>query len=136
MNETQIWERLRSARVGVLSTNRADGPPHLVPLVFSVVDEQTLVSAVDEKPKRDRRLARLHNIERDPRVAVLVQHYDEDWSGLWWVRAEGSAAVRDRVPEEWERRLIADYPDYEEQQLGPFVVIEVDRVSGWSAVGA
>lgn len=135
MTEAEIWERLRAARVGVLATNRSDGPPHLVPFVFSVVADATLVSAVDEKPKRDRRLARLANIDRDPRVAVLVQHYDEDWSELWWVRAEGSATVRDRVPDEWERRLVGEYPDYEDQRLGPFVVIRVDDVAGWSAAG-
>jgi hypothetical protein len=73
MNEAQMWERIRNARVGVLGTIRPDGSPHQVPFVYAAVSDRVLVSAVDSKPKSGRRLARLVNIEAEPRVSVLVQ---------------------------------------------------------------
>ena len=64
-------------------------------MTFAVLGE-LLCFAVDEvKPKRDARLARLDDIARDPRVALLVDHYDADWSALWWVRIDGDAAAHE-----------------------------------------
>ena len=60
-----------------------------------MVEGDTLYSAVDEKPKRTHRLQRLRNIEVNPRVEVLIDHYDDDWSRLWWVRLRGSARIVD-----------------------------------------
>ena len=85
-------ERVREARVGRLATIGADGRPHLVPICFAL-EGDVLYSAVDEKPKRSKRLQRLENIRNRPDVAVLVDHYDEDWERLWWVRLEGTASV-------------------------------------------
>jgi PPOX class probable F420-dependent enzyme len=75
-----VPERVREARVGRLATLDADGSPHLVPFCFAL-DGDVLYSAVDEKPKRSRRLKRLESIRRRPEVAVLVDHYEEDWCG-------------------------------------------------------
>jgi len=81
------------ASVARLATVRPDGRPHLVPIVFAVAGD-VIVTAVDEvKPKRTRALARLANIAAEPRVSVLADHYDEDWTRLWWVRADGTATV-------------------------------------------
>lgn len=130
-----MWERIRAARVGVLGTVRPDGSPHQVPLVYAAVSDRVLVSAVDSKPKSARRLARLGNIEAEPRVSVLVQRYEDDWSALWWVRADGRAAVSDDVSPARRRALEEKYPHYSRHELGPFVLIEVERLSGWEASG-
>lgn len=76
-------ERVAAARVGRLATLDAEGRPHLVPICF-VLERETLYSAIDEKPKRSKRLKRLENIRRHPEVTVLVDHYEEDWTRLWW----------------------------------------------------
>jgi PPOX class probable F420-dependent enzyme len=113
-----------------LATIRPDGSPRVVPICFALHGD-TLYTAVDEKPKRTRRLARLADIERDPRVEVLIDHYDEDWSRLWWVRLRGSA----RVVESDERALellTAKYPEYlESPPQGPFIVVDIDEQIGW-----
>jgi PPOX class probable F420-dependent enzyme len=122
-------ERFATARVARLATVTPDGAPHLVPIVFAVVGD-VISTAVDGKPKRHRRLRRLVNIAHEPRVSVLADHYDEDWSTLWWVRADGRATVDD----EPEPALLARYPQYTVQPPpGPFLRIRVDRWTAWAA---
>ena len=66
-----------------------------MPITFVLLDG-LVCSAVDEvKPKRSTRLARLDDVRRDPRVGLVVDHYDGDWARLWWVRVDGTAAVHD-----------------------------------------
>ena len=77
--------------VARLATIRPDGSPRVVPICFAL-DGDTLYTAVDEKPKRTRQLARLDDIERDPRVEVVIDHYDDDWTQLWWVRYAATPA--------------------------------------------
>ncbi len=90
----ECWAKLREAQHGVLATLQADGSPHLVPVVFAVLDQRSLAIPVDTvKAKRSTGLQRVANVVADPRVSVLVEHYDEDWSALWWVRADGAARV-------------------------------------------
>src|SRR6059036_2594682 len=91
-------ERLTAARVARLATTDADGRPHLVPIVFTL-DGDTLYSAVDRKPNRSQRLRRIENARARPDVTILVDHYDEDWSALWWIRLRGRARVLDGGPE-------------------------------------
>lgn len=128
-------DRLGDARVGHLATVDERGKPHIVPIVFALSGDR-LVTAVDHKPKTTRRLKRLENIRANPAVSVLVDHYDDDWSGLWWVRVDGTATVFERG-EEWEEAiaaLVAKYPQYVEQPPdGPAIVIQILRVSSWSA---
>ena len=82
--------RFASARVARLATVDAGGGPHVVPITFAV-DGDVIWSAVDDKPKRSRELKRLANIRSNPAVSVLADHYDDDWTRLWWVRADGTA---------------------------------------------
>lgn len=97
------------ARVARLATVDPSGRPHVVPICF-VLDGDLLYTAVDEKPKRTRRLQRLRNIEANPRVEVLIDGYEEDWSRLWWVRLRGTARV---VDEPRALELLAEkYPQY------------------------
>jgi PPOX class probable F420-dependent enzyme len=117
-------------RVARLATIRPDGSPRIVPICFAL-DGDTLYTAVDDKPKRTRELARLADIARDPRVEVLIDHYDEDWSQLWWVRLRGRARVGD-MDERGLELLTAKYPQYlERPPAGPFVVVEIDERSEW-----
>src|SRR5579884_3748103 len=81
--------RFATSPVARLATVGSAGRPHLVPITFALLDSHTLVTAVDHKPKRTRALVRLANIEANPRVSALVDHYEADWERLWWVRADG-----------------------------------------------
>ena len=122
------------APVARLATIRADGSPRLVPICFALEGDR-LYSAVDHKPKRSRRLARLADVERDPRVEVLIDRYDEDWSRLWWVRLRGRAQVVAR-DERALRLLCAKYPEYRRRPpAGPFLVVHVEERAEWRAGG-
>jgi PPOX class probable F420-dependent enzyme len=121
--------------VARLATAGVDGRPHIVPIVFAV-DGDTLYFAVDAKPKRTANLKRLNNIGVNPAVAVLVDHYEDDWTRLWWVRAEGTASV---VADDAEAAramglLAGRYAQYRETPPpGPVVAIRIQRLTGWSA---
>jgi PPOX class probable F420-dependent enzyme len=128
--------RFAAERVARLATVGADRRPHLVPLVFAV-DGDVVVSAVDAKPKRSTRLRRLANIRVNPAVALLADRYDDDWTRLWWVRADGDAEVlpqRTAAADAGLALLAAKYPQYAEAPpAGPVVRIVVRRWTGWSA---
>jgi PPOX class probable F420-dependent enzyme len=124
--------------VAVLATTNADGTANAVPVVF-VVDAERVLSAVDHKPKSTRRLARLANIEDDARVSLLVHHYDEDWSSLWWVRAVGTAVVTSATAAVTAAAelLAAKYPQYRDRPpAGPVIEVTVEQWRGWEAAGA
>ena len=129
--------RAAAARVARLATVDPDGRPHLVPIVFAL-DGDTLYSAVDAKPKRSRRLRRIENARRRPDVTVLVDHYEDDWHRLWWVRARGRARVLDGGPEA-DRALAlleARYQQYRERPPGlPVLAVDVVEWRGWVADG-
>jgi PPOX class probable F420-dependent enzyme len=137
MDRAEALSRLGEARVGHLATADASGKPHLVPFVFALVDG-SICWVVDRKPKRSTRLHRLANIEANPRVSVLVDHYDEDWRGLWWVRVDGIARLLEEGPQRERARmaLVERYPQYRsEPPDGPFVAIDIDRLTWWEAEG-
>ncbi|SET91901.1 TIGR03668 family PPOX class F420-dependent oxidoreductase [Geodermatophilus poikilotrophus] len=135
MQTAELRRRFASSAVARLATVRPDGAPHLVPLVFALVDG-TVYSAVDAKPKRTSRLQRLANVRVEPRCALLVDHYEDDWSHLWWVRADGTAAVVDDPPAAHPglAALAERHPQYREQPpTGPLLVVTVQQWSGWSS---
>ncbi|SEO84498.1 TIGR03668 family PPOX class F420-dependent oxidoreductase [Amycolatopsis saalfeldensis] len=104
--------RFSSARVARLATAGADGVPHLVPVTFAVHGD-AVVFAVDHKPKTTTALRRLANIAANPAVCFLVDEYAEDWSRLWWARADGVARVLDETDRaEPLRWLAAKYQQY------------------------
>jgi PPOX class probable F420-dependent enzyme len=137
VDEENMRERVAAARVGRLATLGAERRPHLVPICFALEGE-TLYSAVDEKPKRSKRLKRLKNIRRHPDVTVLVDHYEEDWTRLWWVRLDGVATVLEQGLER-ERALEllqAKYEQYRaEPPTGPVIAVRVARWRAWSSIG-
>lgn len=139
MRPAEARRLLAGARVAVLGTVGPDGRPNLVPVVFAVTGAaagDTIVTAVDGKPKRTTALQRHADLRRDPRASLLAQHWDEDWSALWWVRANGTATLHDDGPEV-ERALDllrSKYPQYGEIPLVPPVVaVTVTRWTGWRA---
>ncbi|MEB3033645.1 TIGR03668 family PPOX class F420-dependent oxidoreductase [[Mycobacterium] nativiensis] len=127
--------RFARARVARLATVWPDGGPHLVPVVFALLDD-VVYTAVDAKPKTTQRLRRLANIEHNSRVSVLVDHYDDDWSQLWWVRADGTATVHHdgAAMRTGYEALRAKYPQYQSIALaGPVITIAVEHWSAWQA---
>jgi PPOX class probable F420-dependent enzyme len=138
MKLEQMRERVEAARVGRLATLDATGRPHLVPICFALEGE-TLYSAVDEKPKRSKRLKRLQNIRSRPEVAVIVDHYEEDWSRLWWARLDGRASVLYEGPEREHglALLLAKYDQYRaEPPTGPVIAVRIGRWQGWASAPA
>jgi PPOX class probable F420-dependent enzyme len=137
MDAADARAKLAGAPVAHLATADREARPHVVPITFALLDDATLVTAVDHKPKRTTALRRLANIAANPQVAVLADHYDDDWAQLWWVRADGSARIV--APDEDPSlrasalsALAARYPPYRDRPpTGPVVVIDVQRWSGW-----
>jgi PPOX class probable F420-dependent enzyme len=125
--------RFAAASVARLGTIGPAGVPHLVPVTFAV-EHDTIYTAVDGKPKSTRRLQRLANIAADPSVSMLVDHYDSDWSQLWWVRADGVAGLHNDDEEATLGRTLlrAKYPQYQTVSLdGPVIVVAVRHWSHW-----
>ena len=134
MTNEVMRERVAAARVGRLATVGAGGAPHQVPFCFAA-DGDVLYSAVDAKPKRTQRLQRLQNAAREPRVSVLVDHYEEDWGRLWWIRLDGRARELPAGPEAARAvtLLAGKYPQYlERPPAGPVLRIDVERWRAWS----
>jgi PPOX class probable F420-dependent enzyme len=135
MDAGQMRAQVRDARVGRLATVDAEGRPHLVPICFAL-EGDTIYSAVDEKPKRSKRLKRLENIRRRPEVSLLVDHYEEDWTRLWWVRVDGTAQVLERGEERAHalELLRSKYEQYRaEPPTGAVIAVRVERWRSWGS---
>jgi PPOX class probable F420-dependent enzyme len=135
MDDALARIRFAAVPVAVLATIADDGTPRPVPVTFAAITDR-IVIAVDHKPKTTRRLVRLADIAGDDRVSLLAQHYDSDWSQLWWVRAAGTAVVRhdDSAVAEAGRLLAAKYPQYRAQPpAGPVIDVAVASWRGWEA---
>jgi PPOX class probable F420-dependent enzyme len=121
--------------VAMLATVGPGGAPHVVPVVFAVHND-VIYTAVDAKRKSTRRLRRLTNIESNPQVSMLVDHYEDDWTRLWWVRADGSAEIHysgEQMANGYAL-LRRKYPQYQRLALdGPVVTVDVARWSSWQA---
>jgi PPOX class probable F420-dependent enzyme len=132
--DPEVRNRVAGARVARLATVRPDGRPHVVPITFVLRDSQ-IMCAIDHKPKTTTDLQRIRNINANPAASVVVDHYDEDWSGLWWVRADGAARVLSDG-ETWQAALslLTDkYAPYRETPpRGSVIVVTVERWASWS----
>jgi PPOX class probable F420-dependent enzyme len=149
MTDQEARRRFAQARVARLATTDTHHRPHIVPMIFVLVSQtgtdqthspDTVYSAVDAKPKRSTSLRRLANITTNPHVAVLADHYEDDWHALWWVRADGTARILNtNEPESRDAitRLVARYPQYHEQPPhGPVIAIDITHWSSWSAINS
>ena len=124
---------MAESRVARLATVDPDGRPHLVPVVFAL-EGDTLYSAVDSKPKRSRTLRRIENARERPDVTVLVDHYEDDWTRLWWARLRGRARVLDDGDEASRAigLLIEKYEPYRASPpTPPVLAVDVDEWRGW-----
>jgi PPOX class probable F420-dependent enzyme len=125
--------------VATLTTLAESGRPHAVPIVFARAGG-ALWSPVDGKPKRGAELARIRNIERDPRVSLLFANYHDDWSLLWWLRADGEAEIRGADETAALAALRRKYPQYEHVALlGPgaqLLRIAISAQRSWCASAA
>jgi PPOX class probable F420-dependent enzyme len=126
--------RVSDARVARLATTRPDGRPHVVPITFALSGE-TIVTAVDQKPKTTTSLQRLKNLAAHPAASVLVDHYEDDWSQLWWVRADGIGRVVTEGHEwqHWVEVLTQKYPQYgTNSPRGPLIMLSVGSWTSWT----
>ncbi len=135
LDPAEARDRFAAAPVLRLATAGYDRQPHLVPCTFVVDDEGRVAIGIDNKPKTSARLRRLTNIEQNPRVSMLADHYADDWTQLWWARADGNAVIERAGAEHaihW-RLLVAKYPQYGGQaQEGAVIAVTVASWSGWS----
>ncbi|MET9534901.1 MULTISPECIES: TIGR03668 family PPOX class F420-dependent oxidoreductase [unclassified Streptomyces] len=135
LTRSEARERFAASRVARLATADAAGRPHLVPVVFTVAGE-TLVMAVDHKPKRSPHLKRLANIRANPEVCLLTDSYREDWDQLWWARADGQArvlppAAQSAAAAHYAALLAEKYPQQYAGRPPAGEVVEV-AVTGWT----
>jgi PPOX class probable F420-dependent enzyme len=138
LSAAQARSRFAASPVAVLGTADAVGVTHLVPVTF-LLSGELLHIAVDDKPKRSQNLRRLRNITANPRVCLLVQHYEADWSRLWWARADGVARILDpaATPGDVLTGLAERYPWYRENPPGgPVIEVTVTQWSGWAFADA
>jgi PPOX class probable F420-dependent enzyme len=139
MAEFEAAVMFAQSPVAMLATAGPDAVPHVVPVVFAVHDDgdkTTVYTAVDAKRKSTHRLRRLANIEANPHVSMLVDHYDEDWTQLWWVRADGLAEIHHSGDEMANGYFLLrrKYVQYQRIALdGPVVTVTVQRLSSWHA---
>jgi PPOX class probable F420-dependent enzyme len=126
--------RFAAVPVARLATASADGWPHVVPIVFAL-DADTVYTAIDWKPKTTRQLRRLANIVANPQVAVLADHYADEWTQLWWARADGTARIAEDAEAERAIELLTErYDQYlAARPPGPVIAVDVQRWTGWQA---
>jgi PPOX class probable F420-dependent enzyme len=133
MDDDVMRSRVAEAQVGRLATVGPGGRPHLVPCCF-VLAGDTIYSAVDGKPKSTTALRRLDNLRANPHAALLVDHYADDWSTLWWVRVDGEGRVLDPGQEQDDALalLLAKYDQYRTvPRPGPVLAIDLTTWRAW-----
>lgn len=139
LTATEAHARLAAHDHGVLCTVHAERGVDAVPVVYAADDDGFVGVPVDRvKPKASPRLQRGRNLEADPRAALLIEHWDrQDWTQLWWVRAElrwqgdgGQPAERTSA---LASRLAETFPQYRDQPFSSILVLRVVAVTGWSA---
>jgi PPOX class probable F420-dependent enzyme len=121
-------------RVARLASADAAGSPHVVPICYALIGD-TVYFTIDAKPKKGAKLKRLANLRANPRAAVVVDRYDEDWSRLGWVMLRGAAEILDSGPEhdEAQAALRQRYPQLAAMDIAalPVVAVRIDRVASW-----
>ena len=135
-----VRDRIDAARSAHLATASADAAPHLIPVVFALSGTAVYI-AIDEKPKTTTRIRRLRNIEENPQAALLIDHYDDDWTKLWWIMLRGRAEIL--TPDAWDAdeanavisALRTRYPQYAAHALEerPLICLTIENVTRWSA---
>jgi len=136
LEPAEARRRFAASPVLRLATADAGGRPHVVPCTFVVDGGGRVAIGIDNKPKSSPSgLRRLRNIAANPRVSMIVDHYADDWTQLWWARADGIGAIEESGPEHivcWDL-LRGKYPQYAGQSLdGPVIVVVIESWTGWA----
>lgn len=134
VDRAESLDRLATGRVGRLATIRPDGSPHVVPVTYAISPD-SVYTMIDHKPKKTDRLQRLTNIEKNPAVSLVADHWSEIWTELWWVRVDGHATIHqgDEAWDDARKHLVAKYEQYRERPpQGVAIRISIERVSSWS----
>ena len=126
---------LAQQRVAHLATADKRAVPHVVPVCFAI-REHTLYITIDDKPKRSvTALKRLRNIAENPAVAVVADHYDEDWTRLGWVMLHGRAEILSEGTERGDAQALLRerYPQLRAMQIAgyPVIAVRIERTSSW-----
>lgn len=140
LDPAEAQSRFAGSQVLRLATAGSNGQPHLVPCTFVVDGEGRIAIGIDDKPKSSMKLRRLANIDQNPRVSLMVDHYSDDWERLWWVRADGLAAIERSGAEHaaYWAQIKSKYPQYSaklhsmQSPQGPVIVVSVGSWSGWA----
>jgi PPOX class probable F420-dependent enzyme len=135
LDEAEARARLAAHDHGVLCTVHAERGVDAVPVVYAVDDDFVGVPIDRVKPKASSRLQRERNLAADPRATLLVDHWDRDWSQLWWVRAElrfQDGAGREAA---LAARLAERYSQYRDQPFARVLVLRIVGLTGWAAAG-
>lgn len=133
----QQVELLNQSPIGHLATADKAGRPHVIPFCFAC-DGRSIYSALDAKPKSGnlRGLRRVRNILENPRVSVVIDHYEADWSRLWYLLVQGRAELLEPGAGQANALALlrAKYPQYHEMDLesNPVIKITPERATGWS----
>jgi PPOX class probable F420-dependent enzyme len=135
----RVVEFIVGGRVARLGTADATGQPHVVPICYAF-DGATFFSAVDAKPKRTPAagLRRVRNIRENPRVSIVVDEYDEDWSRLRYVIVQGEARIltAGAAYRRGVELLLEKYPQYAtlplDREVGTMIAVTPDRMAHWS----
>jgi coenzyme F420-0:L-glutamate ligase/coenzyme F420-1:gamma-L-glutamate ligase len=128
---------LSRTRVGRLATADSSGQPHVIPIVFAA-DGEKIYTPLDKKPKRmpPNQLKRVRNLVENPRLAFVVDHYEEDWSKLAWmlVKGTGELVENGEAYEVGVRLLEEKYPQYKRMPLKnqPLIVITPFDITSWN----
>jgi Pyridoxamine 5'-phosphate oxidase len=135
--DSEARARLAAHDHGILCTVHAERGVDAVPVAYVMDDDGYVGVPVDRvKPKASLRLQRERNLEADPRATLLIEYWDrDDWSGLWWVRAE-LRWQGDGAPDREEAlaaQLAGRYQQYEDRPFALVLVLRVVGVTGWSA---
>jgi PPOX class probable F420-dependent enzyme len=130
------WARalLKEERVGRLGLLDEEGAPRVLPVTFAVA-EGRIWSAIDQKPKRAAEPARVRFLRRDPRAALTVDRYSDDWDKLAWVQVLGTVEVLDVADAQVGlEALRSKYAQYEvAAPPGPVLALDPKRWLAWRA---
>lgn len=128
----RIARMLTEERRAVMTTVRRDGSPHAVPVVFAKIGDE-VVSPIDHKPKSGVVMARVRNLARDPRVTLLIDHWDEEWTQVGWLMVRGRGVTDDDAPMELMRALNERYPQYEpDERHDALIRIAPETLTWWA----
>jgi len=131
-------ELVTNQSIARLATSTSNGEPYLIPITF-ILDADRIVVVIDDKPKSDGPLRRVKNIRQNSSVAVLFDHYENDWTQLWWllIRGDGEILEFDDFSEEQKLNIPVifkkKYHQYKELNFNAktFICITINTVSSW-----